>query len=144
MGPTINLAVDRRLRDYRCLRQPLITVHESLRGSVGGPPHHQHKLPYARCQNVPHSLSLSALIQSICLVIYCTSPILILSFVIFIIRLFWHSFILNICLSVFAVTFTVRGAQLYFRELVREDKKYLVLYPVILFYVFLATYMSMA
>jgi hypothetical protein len=76
--------------------------------------------------------------------IYCTSPILILSFIIFLIRLFWHSFILNICLSAVAVAFTVRGAKSYFNSLVTEDKKYLILYPVMLFYVFVATYISMA
>jgi hypothetical protein len=76
--------------------------------------------------------------------IYCTSPILLLTVVVFILRLFFRSFLLNMGLSVFAVAFTVRGAKEYFKSLVVEDKRYLILYPVVLFYVFLATYISMA
>jgi len=68
----------------------------------------------------------------------------VLSFAVFIVRLFYHSFLLNIILSAVAVAFTLRGAHFYFRSLVGEDKKYLVLYPILLFYVFLATYISMA
>lgn len=82
--------------------------------------------------------------QSVCLMIYCTSPILLLTLVVFILRLLFRSFLLNLGLSVLAVGFTVRGAKSYFQSLVPEDKRFLILYPVILFYVFLATYISMA
>jgi len=83
-------------------------------------------------------------LQSVSLIIYCTAPVLVLSFVVFLVRLLYHSFVLNIVLSLVAVAFTLRGANFYFRSLVGEDKKYLVLYPILLFYVFLATYISMA
>jgi hypothetical protein len=55
-----------------------------------------------------------------------------------------HSFLANLGLSIIAVAFTVRGTQIYFGGLVRADRKYLVLYPITLFYVFLAVYISMA
>lgn len=52
------------------------------------------------------------------LIIYCTAPILLLSLVVFIVRLVYHSFIVNLALSAVAVGFTLRGAQFYFRSLV--------------------------
>jgi hypothetical protein len=76
--------------------------------------------------------------------IYWTSPILVLTLLVFLLRLFFRSFVVNMCLSAVAVAFTVRGAKEYFKSLVPEDKRYLILYPIILFYVFLATYISMA
>lgn len=75
---------------------------------------------------------------------YCTAPILVLSLGIFLIRLAIHSFLLNLLLSTVAVVFTVRGTHIYFGSLVRADRKFLVLYPIALFYVFLAVYISMA
>lgn len=82
--------------------------------------------------------------QSICLIIYCTTPILLVSAIIFVLRLLYYSFVINLILSILAVMFTLRGARYYFQSLVREDRRFLVLYPVLLFYIFLATYISMA
>lgn len=86
----------------------------------------------------------SSLVQSVCLLVYCTSPILLLAVLLTLLKLFVRSFLLNIALSLLAVAFTVRGAQGYFKSLVPTDKQYLILYPVVLFYVFLASYVSMA
>lgn len=68
---------------------------------------------------------------------------MLLSVAVFVVRLFYHSFLLNLVLSAIAVSFTLRGAHFYISNLVSEDKKLLALYPVLLFYVFLATYISM-
>jgi hypothetical protein len=56
--------------------------------------------------------------QSVSLIIYCTAPILVLAFVVFVTRLLYQSFLLNLGLSTIAIYFTLRGAQFYFRTLV--------------------------
>ena len=69
---------------------------------------------------------------------------MIYSVVCLILRFFLKSFLLDILLAAVAVTLTIRGTKGYFTSLVDQDKKRLMLYPVLLFYVFIATYIAMA
>jgi hypothetical protein len=69
---------------------------------------------------------------------------MIFSIVSFILRLFLKSFVLDLILGGVSVALTIRGTKGYFTSLVEHDKKRLMLYPVLLFYVFLATYIAMA
>lgn len=84
------------------------------------------------------------IIQLVSLIIYCSAPIMAFSVVSFVLRLFLQSFVLDMVLAAGAVALTIRGTRGFFLSLVEEDKRRLMLYPVLLFYVFLATYIAMA
>lgn len=84
------------------------------------------------------------IIQLVSLIIYCSAPIMIYSIICFVLRIFVKLFIVDLVLAVVAVFLTIRGTKGYFTSLVDQDKKRLMLYPVLLFYVFLATYIAMA
>ena len=84
------------------------------------------------------------IIQLVSLIIYCSAPIMMFSIISFILRLIYKSFVIDLILGAIAVFLTIRGTKGYFTSLVDQDKKRLMLYPVLLFYVFLATYIAMA
>ncbi len=75
---------------------------------------------------------------------YCTAPMAILSLLLLLVQLLYRRFLLNLLISGIAVAMTLRATRIYFESSVPENKKYLVLYPVALFYLFLAVYISMA
>ena len=143
MGPSHHLPGDCLHSHHRLQDRYRRTIHKHLSCAVARAIHHQHKLPASRRQHVDSPL-FRMIIQLVSLIIYCSAPIMIFSVVSFILRLFLKSFILDLVLAAGAVALTIRGTRGYFSSLVDNDKKRLMLYPVLLFYVFLATYIAMA
>lgn len=117
MGASVDFAGNHGVCVYGKLRRHGGTVYQPIRCAVAGAAYHQPQLPTSGGSHVQTPLRRS-LIQSVSLIIYCTAPILLLSLVVFIVRLVYHSFIVNLALSAVAVGFTLRGAQFYFRSLV--------------------------
>ena len=81
--------------------------------------------------------------QTLCLIIYCSTPIMLLSIVVFIMNLLLHWFLLNLLLAVGALMFILRNNKGLFKSLVAGDRQYLSLYPVLLFYTFMCMFIAM-
>jgi len=100
------------------------------------------KLKTSWVQNVILFL-FSPIIQTLCLILYCSSPIMFLSFMVFIMNLLIRSFFINLSMGIFALLFTLRCNLNYFKTLNTADKQLLSLYPVLLFYTFICLFISM-
>ena len=81
--------------------------------------------------------------QTLCLIIYCSTPIMLLSIVVFLMNLMLHWFLLNLLLAVGALWFILRNNKGLFKSLVAGDRQYLSLSPVLLFYTFMCMFIAM-
>lgn len=120
----------------------LISIHDFVYRNVARPTYH-----HGKCQS-PRSIMvllvlLSGIMQTLCLIIYCSSPIMILSIVVFFMNLILHWFLLNLLLAVGALVFIIRSNKGLFKELVNADRQILSLYPVFLFYTFMCLFIAM-
>lgn len=80
--------------------------------------------------------------QNLCLIIYCSTPIMFLSIAVFLLKYF-QSFFINLILAAGALAFVMRTNKGLFKSLVVADKQWLSLYPVFLFYTFMALFIAM-
>ncbi len=80
--------------------------------------------------------------QTLCLIIYCSTPIMLLSLAVFILK-FFHSFLINLLLAGGALAFVMKTNKGLFKSLIVADKQWLSLYPVFLFYTFMALFIAM-
>ena len=81
--------------------------------------------------------------QTLCLIIYCSTPIMLLSVVVFVMNILLHWFLINLLLAVGALAFILRNNKGLFKSLVAGDRQYLSLYPVLLFYTFMCLFIAM-
>ena len=81
--------------------------------------------------------------QTLCLIIYCSTPIMVLSVVVFLLNLVLHWFLLNLLLGVGALVFTVKNNRGLFGYLMKGERENLSLYPVCLFYTFMCLFIAM-
>ena len=88
-------------------------------------------------------LIFSGIMQTLCLIIYCSTPIMFLSIIVFIMNLIFHYFFINLLLAVSALAFIIRSNKGLFKSLIAGDKQYLSLYPVFLFYTFMCLFIAM-
>lgn len=120
------------------------SLYQYIHWAVGGPPHDHAQLPTAGLQNVLIYIPIrSPIIQTLCLILYCSSPIMFLSFMVFIMNMLIRSFFINLAMGVFALLFTLRCNLNYFKQLNAAEKQLLSLYPVLLFYTFITLFISM-
>ena len=81
--------------------------------------------------------------QTLCLIVYCSTPIMFLAMAVFLMNLLIHSFLLNLVLAAGALAFILRSNKGLFKSLVAGDRQYLSLYPVFLFYTFMCLFLAM-
>ena len=81
--------------------------------------------------------------QTLCLIIYCSTPIMFLAIGVFVMNIVFHSFLLNLLLAGGALAFILRSNKGLFKSLVAGDRQYLSLYPVFLFYTFMCLFLAM-
>ncbi len=85
----------------------------------------------------------SPIIQTLCLILYCSSPIMLYSLMVFLMNMLIRSFFINLAMGIFALLFTLKCNLSYFQSLNSPDKQLLSLYPVLLFYTFICLFISM-
>ena len=81
--------------------------------------------------------------QTLCQIINCSAPIMLLSILVFFMNLIFHSFLLNLLLAAGAIFFVVRTNKGLFESFISGDRKLLTLYPVLLFYTFMCIFIAM-
>lgn len=81
--------------------------------------------------------------QTLCLIVYCSTPIMLLSIAVFLMNVILHSFLLNLVLAGGALAFILKTNKGLFKSLVAEERQYLSLYPVFLFYTFMCLFIAM-
>lgn len=81
--------------------------------------------------------------QTLCLIVYCSTPITVLAVAVLLMNLLLQSFLVNLLLSGGALVFIVRNNKGLFKCLVAGDRQYLSLYPVLLFYTFMCLFIAM-
>jgi hypothetical protein len=82
-------------------------------------------------------------VQTLCLIIYCSTPVMLLSVAIFLMNEIIHSFILNLILAAGAIWFVARTNRKFFESFMPADRKLLGLYPVVLFYAYMCIFLAM-
>lgn len=83
------------------------------------------------------------IIQTMCLIIYCSAPVMFLTVLVTIMNLLFHAFFLNLILSIGAILFTLKCNYSFFKTMSSAEKQYLNLYPVLLFYASICLFISM-
>ena len=81
--------------------------------------------------------------QTLCLIIYCSTPIMMLAIVVFVMNILLHSFLINLMLAIGALVFILRSNKGLFESIVNKERQFLSLYPVLLFYTFMCLFISM-
>jgi hypothetical protein len=81
--------------------------------------------------------------QTLCLIIYCSTPILLLAAGVFLMNWLLQSFLLNLLLAAGALAFVVQTNRGLFKSFIVQDRQLLSLYPVFLFYTFMALFIAM-
>lgn len=81
--------------------------------------------------------------QTLCLIIYCSTPIMLLSVAVFLMNWVLGSFLVNLLLAGGALAFVMKTNKGLFKSFVVEDRQLLTLYPVFLFYTFMALFIAM-
>lgn len=81
--------------------------------------------------------------QTLCLIIYCSTPIMVLSIAVFVMNLIVHSFLINLALGGTAMYFVLQRNKDLFNSMISGDKQFLTLYPVLLFYTFMCIFIAM-
>lgn len=125
--------------DCRIIR---INLHQHLPWVMDRPVNHNCQRKSSGSQSVLNQLC-RPIVQSLCLIIYCSAPMLLLAVVVLFFNMVIRSFIINFILAVGATVFTLRCSDSYFRSLVPGDKSLLSLYPVLLFYTFMSIIIAM-
>ncbi len=81
--------------------------------------------------------------QTLCLIVYCSAPIMLLSIAVFFMNLIIHSFLLNLLLAGGALAFVLKTNNGLFKSFIVEERQLLSLYPVLLFYTFMCLFIAM-
>lgn len=81
--------------------------------------------------------------QTLCLIIYCSSPVMLLSVGVFVSNWLLGSFLVNLLLAGGALGFVMRTNKGLFKTFIVQDRQLLSLYPVFLFYTFMALFIAM-
>jgi hypothetical protein len=81
--------------------------------------------------------------QTLCLIIYCSTPIMLLSIVIFLMNILFKSFLLNLIFSIGSLLFVLKTNKGLFESFIPAERKLLGLYPVLLFYTFMCIFLAM-
>lgn len=119
-----------------------ISIHNFVFRNVAWTSNNHRKCQFAWYRMVFLLLD-SGVMQTLCLIIYCSTPIMFLSIAVFLMNITLKSFLLNLILAIAALLFTIRSNKGLFKSLVAGDRQILSLYPVFLFYTFMCLFIAM-